>query len=95
MLPSSKDILPVEAYDNIKTLNLVVGTNVMDINDSSQTIPLLEVINDYHELIPELRQIFPNARIGLFNIMKLFIYLIQLLNDFFSNHVIDSIPSVF
>ena len=51
MLPSSKDILPVEAYDNIKTLNLVVGTNVMDINDSSQTIPLLEVINDYHELI--------------------------------------------
>ena len=95
MLPSSKDILPVEAYDNIKTLNLVVGTNVMDINDSSQTIPLLEVINDYHELILELRQIFPNARIGLFNIMKLFIYLIQLLNDFFSNHVIDSIPSVF
>ena len=69
LLPTSSDVLPPECYNEVKTLTLIVGTNALNVTDNILPIPLLEVIKDYEKLIYELRSLFPNARIGLFNII--------------------------
>ena len=101
LLPCSTDILPTNCYDSIRTITLIVGTNAININNNSPRIPLLEVINDYNQLVLQLREIFPNARIGLFNIIPRAystsetLYRIETFNTVFFQHVIGNIPNVF
>lgn len=100
LLPSSMDVLPPESYDNVRTVTLIVGTNALNVNNSSKTIPMLEVINDYEKLIVDLRVLFPNARIGLFNVLpRAYSTLetlrrIELFNSLFCEHVARIIPNV-
>ena len=98
LLPSSTDLLPPESYDQLKTVTLIVGTNSLDVNDKSRPIPLLEVISDYKALISDLRKLFPNARIGLMNVIprayscRETLHRIELFNTLFLRHINELIP---
>ena len=85
----------------IKTLTLIVGTNALNVTDNIPPIPLLEVIKDYEKLIYELRSLFRNARIGLFNIIprvyscRETYHRIDVFNSLLSGHVANIIPNVY
>ena len=93
LLPGSCNILPPEQYNNIQTLTLVVGTNAINVTGYSDPIPLLQVIHDYENLVNDLKKLFPNARIGLFNIIprsytcRETLHRIEIFNSLFSQHV--------
>ena len=101
LLPTSSDVLPPECYNEVKTLTLIVGTNALNVTDNILPIPLLEVIKDYEKLIYELRSLFPNARIGLFNIIprayscRETYHRIDVFNSLLSGHVANIIPNVY
>ena len=70
LLSSCYDTLPREQYNDIKTVTLIVGTNALNINGySNKGTPFFEVISDYISLIRELKKLFPNARMALFNVI--------------------------
>ena len=99
LLPSSTDILPPESYDQLKTVTLIVGTNALNVSyDNSRPIPLLEVISDYKALVSDLRKLFPNARIGLMNVIpraytcRETLHRIELFNTLFFRHIDEYIP---
>lgn len=100
LLPSSTDVLPPECYDEIRTVTLVVGTNALNVSSTSETEPLLKVIEDYKNLIYDLKELFPYARIGLFNVIPRAYSTIEtrnrieLFNSLFCEHVADNIPNV-
>ena len=69
LLPSAVDILHPEDYNGVRTVTLVVGTNALNIPDNGRGIPFLDIVFDYEKLISDLSQLFPNARIGLYNVL--------------------------
>ena len=91
LLPSSTDILHPDNYDNIRSVTVIVGTNSLNVNRPGQGMPLLQVVSDYEKLIRDLMTLFPNARVGLYNVLprvylsawKLFIES-KILTTFFS-----------
>ena len=101
LLPTSMDILHPTEYDEVKSVTLVVGTNALNVRRPGRAIPLMDVICDYEKLIYELTQFFPNAMIGLFNVIPRSytcaetIDRIVLFNNLFSSHVTQHFPKVF
>ena len=53
-------------YADIRSVTRVVGTNV---NSPNKGMPILDVVFDYEKLVHELIELFPNARIGLYNVL--------------------------
>ena len=100
LLPGSTDILPPQSYDNIRTVTLIVGTNAINVNGHSKPTPLLEVIADYKALVSDLHKLFPNARLGLLNIIprtytcRETLFRIEHFNSLFSRHICEIVPGV-
>lgn len=100
LLAGSTDVLPPDSYDNIRTVTLVVGTNALNVSNFSNVTPLLDVIKNYNDLILDLKMFFPNARIGLFNVIpraystRETLHRIELFNSLFSQHAVETIPNV-
>ena len=92
IIPIPKDVLPPESYSHVKTLTLIVGTNALNV-DSYEPTPLLDVIKNYENLVRELRSMFPNAQIALFNVIprmyttKETLHRIEIFNTFVSAHI--------
>lgn len=101
MLPDHAHILPRDHYSNIRSVTVVVGTNALNVNRPGQGIPFLKVVSDYERLINELRALFPNARLGLYNVLpRAFtcsetIYRIKDFNNVFQDHVVNRMRNVF
>ena len=99
IIPIPKDVLPPESYSHVKTLTLIVGTNALNV-DSYEPTPLLDVIKNYENLVRELRSMFPNAQIALFNVIprmyttKETLHRIEIFNTFVSAHIAHLIPNV-
>ena len=100
LLPSSDDILPPDSYDHVRTVTLIVGTNALNVASHSKPIPLLEVISDYSALVTDLRKLFPNARLGLLNVIprvytcRETLFRIEMFNSLFSRHITEIVPGV-
>ena len=69
LLPSCVDILHPNCYDDIRSVTVVVGTNALNVKHPSKGKPLHEVVSDYEKLVLNLRDLFPNARVGLYNVL--------------------------
>ena len=69
LLQASTEDLHPNCYHEVRTLTLIVGTNALNVNRFSKPVPLLEVIANYKKLVCDLKELFPNAHIGLFNII--------------------------
>ena len=101
LLPSCTDVLPPEAYDSVRTLTLIVGTNALNVTTHKRPVPLTQVIHDYEQLVLDLQKLFPNARIGLFNVIprsytcRETFYRIQMFNTIFSEHFVNAIPNIY
>ena len=93
LLPGSTDLLHPDDYHNVRTLTLVVGTNALNIKKPGKGMPLLDVVEDYEKLVHDLMSLFPNAKIGLFNVLPRAytctetIDRIRLFNTIFDQHV--------
>ena len=101
LLPGSTDILPPERYSQIKTVTVVVGTNALNVKKPGKGMPFLDVVCDFEQLIYNLRDFFPNARIGLYNVLPRAYscsetcHRIELFNTIFEQHVTKHIKNVF
>ena len=102
LLPSHQDILHHEQYDSIRTVTLIVGTNALNVPPGRKKgRPVLDVVYDYEKLIHELMDLFPNARIGLYNVIPRSYNSIEtrrriaLFNDIFSDHVVTIYHNLF
>ena len=101
LLPSSTDVLSPEVYDSVRTVMLIVGTNALNVKQPSKGIPLMDIVFDYEKLVYELTKVFPNARIGLYNVLpRAFTTIetlrrIEIFNEMFCNHVAKQFPNVF
>lgn len=100
LLPGSCDILHPSQYDDIKTVTLIVGTNALNVHKPGGGMPLLDVIEDYEKLFYDLKKLFPNSRIGLFNVLpRAYTCVetcrrIEIFNTIFDEHVSNRLPRV-
>ena len=100
LLPCCTDILNPNDYDCIKTVTLVVGTNALNVTRPNKGIALLDVVEDYENLILALRKLFPNAKLGLYNVLPRAytcyetVKRIQIFNDIFDQHVVNRLSNV-
>ena len=101
LLPESTDVLPTESYDNIRSVTVIVGTNALNVTRPGQGMPLLDVVNDYQKLVADLMLLFPNARVGLYNVLPRAhtcmetVYRIKDFNNIFQSHVATRMKNVF
>ena len=101
LLPSYQDVLPPAQYDEVQTLTLVVGTNALYVRRPNTGMLMLDVVFDYEKLVYNLRKLFPNARIGLYNVLPRSSTCpdtrrrIEMFNDIFSEHVAPRLKSVY
>ncbi len=100
LLTGSTDVISPDQYDGVKTVTLIVGTNALNIPRPGTGMPLLDVIEDYEKLVYDLKKLFPNARLGLFNVIPRVYtceetkHRIKLFNNIFDNHVVSRIKNV-
>ena len=101
LLPGSTDILHPDNYDSVRSVTLIVGTNALNITRPGKGMPLLDVIEDYEILVQYLIKLFPNARLGLYNVLPR-VYTcfetrqrIELFNSIFDEHVSPRMKNVF
>ena len=79
---------------------MIVGTNALNVRKPGQGMDLLDVVEDYEKLIHDIKKLFPNARVGLYNVLPRAhtcmetVHRIQLFNDFFDNHVVNRLKNV-
>lgn len=64
LLKSNQTCLPPMSYTNIESITLSCGTNLIH----KLAIPLADIFLEYDDLVGDLRALFPNAIISLFNI---------------------------
>lgn len=101
LLPTSQHILDHKQYDSIRTVTLVVGTNALNVPANGRAKPLLDIIFSYEKVIDNLKTLFPNSRIGLYNVLPRSFYTnetkdrIGAFNDIFSRHVVQHFSNVF
>ena len=99
LLPGSTDVLHPDSYDNLRTVTLVVGTNVLNISKPGKGTPLLDVVEDYEKVVYNLQALFPKAQIGLYNVLpRAYTCVetcrrIELFNEIFE-HVTSRLPNV-
>ena len=95
LLPGSVDILHPDQYGGIRTVTVIVGTNALNVKRKGKGMPLLDVVEDYERMIHDIKRLFPNARIGLYNVIPRAytcietVSRIQLFNTIFENHVVN------
>ena len=100
LLPGCMDILHPNNYVEIRSVTLVVGTNALNVNSPNKGMPLLDVVFDYEKLVHELMQLFPNARIGLYNVLPRAYTCqetrarIEMFNTTFNEHVAPRLKNV-
>ena len=68
LLQKSADRLHPEDYMDIETVTICVGTNSLNVTHN-RFIPMSDIIFDYNKLIIDIKNLFPNAKVGLFNVM--------------------------
>ena len=68
LLKRSEDVLHPDCYEEIETVTLCVGTNPLNVS-RNRYIPMSDIIFDYNRLIRDIKLLFPNAKLGLFNVM--------------------------
>ena len=101
LLPSFTDELRPEHYNSVRSVTVVVGTNALNIKPHAKGIPLLDIIFDCEKLIYDLTKLFPNARIGFYNVIPRAYstietrHRIDMFNEMFSSHVVKHFPNVF
>lgn len=101
LLPGSTDILHPNEYEDIRTVTVIVGTNALNVKSPGKGMPLLDVVEDFEKLIHDLKDLFPQARIGLYNILPRShtcmetVDRIELFNKIFKDHVANRLNNVF
>ena len=101
LLPSHVDVLHPDMYDFVQSVTLIVGTNALNVKRPNTGMFLLDVVFDYEKLIHGLKAIFPNARIGLYNVLPRAYTCpetrnrIEMFNDIFDRHVAPRLKRVF
>ena len=101
LLPGSTDIVHPDSYPHLKTVTVVCGTNALNVKKAGRGMSLLDVVFDYEKLIHDLQTLFPNARIGLYNVIPRAYSCIetperiQLFNSIFEQHVSNHLKNVF
>ena len=102
LLPASTDVLSPDQYNAVRSVTLIVGTNALNVKQNADSgIPIMDVICDYEKLIYELTRIFPNARVGLYNVLPRAyntietLHRIEMFNELFCNHVVKHFSNVF
>ena len=101
VLSNSTDILHPDKYKDIRTVTLIVGTNALSVNSPNTGKPLLGVIKDYEKLIVDLTETFPNATLGLYNVLpRAYKCLetrqrIEMFNNIFDAHIVPRLCNVY
>ena len=101
LLPGSTDIIHPNDYHRLKTVTVVVGTNALNVTRPGKEMALLDVVEDYERLIHNLRTFFPNAKIGLYNVIPREYTCtatrdrIIMFNTIFEQHVVPRLKRVF
>ena len=92
LLDKNVEKLDPVSYKDVQSVILCVGTNA--INDLS--VPLLECFSDYDKVVRELIGLFPNAKIGLFNIPPRFYRNVGILRCIVSfNNFLADLPNTY
>ena len=92
LLHSNQSILDPQNYVHMKSVTLCVGTNALNVTNN-QCIPMIDILTDYDNLVSELLKLFPNAKIGLFNVLPRVCYnrdtynRIRSFNMFITDHI--------
>ena len=100
LLQDSHDLLHPDDYEKIRSVTLVVGTNALNVTSPGEGIPLLDIVFDYEALVNKLINFFPNARLGLFNVLprayvcRETFFRIETFNKIFEQHVVNHYPNV-
>ena len=87
--------------DGVKTLTLIVGTNALNIPRPGTGMALLSVVEEYEKLVHDLTVLFPNAKLGLFNVIPRVCtceetrHRIESFNNIFDKHVVYRLKNVF
>ena len=83
-------------YCHIKSVTICVGTNALNIT-KNQCIPMIDILTDYNSLVSEFLKLFPNAKIGLFNVLPRVCYHRDTYNRIrsFNMFLIDHIASLY
>ena len=68
LLYSNQDTLEPSKYTHMKSVTICVGTNALNVT-KNRYIPMVDILTDYSNLVHELLRLFPNAKIGLFNVL--------------------------
>ena len=102
LLPASTDVLSPDQYNAVRSVTLIVGTNALNVKQNADSgIPIMDIIYDYEKLIYELTKIFPNARVGLYNVLPRAyntietLHRIEMFNELFCHHVVRNFSNVF
>ena len=101
LLPESTEVIHPSDYDDVRSVTLIVGTNALNVDRPGKGMPFLDVIFDYKTLVYDLRTLFPNARIGLLNVLPRSYkcvetrHRIELFNDLFDQHLAQWLKSVY
>ena len=101
LILSSTDVLRPENYLRIRSVTVIVGTNALHVDRAGHGMPLLAVVSDYERLVHELVSLFPNARVGLYNVIPRAhrcmesVDRIKDFNNIFQSHVVPRLRSVY
>ena len=96
LIHSSQDIIEPINYTHIKSVTICVGTNALNVTNS-QCIPMMDILTDYNIIVSEFLKLFPNAKIGLFNVLPRVCYIRDTYNRIrsFNMFLIDHIASLY
>ena len=100
LLPGSIDNLHPEQYNSIRSVTVIVGTNALNVKSPGKGMPFLDVVHDFEKLIRDIKDLFPYARIGLYNVLPRAhmcietVHRIQLFNTIFDNHLVNRLKNV-
>ena len=96
LLHSKHDVLEPSKYAHMKSVTICVGTNALNVT-KSHYIPMINILADYNNLVSELLKLFPNAKIGLFNVLPRVCYYRDTYNRIgsFNMFLMDHIASVY
>ena len=84
----------------VRSAGLLTGC-ALNIPDNGRGIPFLDIVFDYEKLISDLSQLFPNARIGLYNVLPRKFSTIETrdrigaFNSLFQRHVVQHFRNVY
>lgn len=68
LLHSKHSVLDPLNYVHMKSVTICVGTNALNVTDK-QCIPMMDILTEYNNLVTEFLVLFPNAKLGLFNVL--------------------------